>query len=155
MSDRGPGIHFPPPLLYAIPFVVGWLIHRTTPLAIATSGAWWLAAVAIGLGFVWAAVFGWAFFSLVRGGATLRPDRPTKALVTTGPYAVSRNPLYLAFGVLYVALALLVNSLWPLFFLPPAVFAIDRWVIRREERYLAGVFGQRYEEYCRRVRRWL
>jgi protein-S-isoprenylcysteine O-methyltransferase Ste14 len=40
-------------------------------------------------------------------------------------------------------------------FLPGVIAAVDRGVIRREEAYLAGRFGEEYEEYRRRVRRWV
>ncbi|MGH7700472.1 MAG: methyltransferase family protein [Gemmatimonadales bacterium] len=153
--ERGPGIWFPPPLLYAIPFFGGWLLGRGVPLAITRGEPVWLERVGVGLVAVWAALFVWAAATLVRAGATIRPDRPAKALVTTGPYAVSRNPLYLGLTVLYAGLALMVNSVWPVFLLPIPVLLIDRVVIPREERYLEATFGERYEEYRRRVRRWL
>lgn len=154
-ADRGPGIWFPPPLLYAIPFVGAWLLDRRVALPIAGPGVVWPERVGLGLVAVWAALFVWAAVTLLRAGATIRPDRPTRVLVTTGPYAVTRNPLYLGLTVLYVGLALIVNSLWPVFFLPIPVLLLDRAVIPREERYLAATFGERYQEYRRRARRWL
>lgn len=63
--------------------------------------------------------------------------------------------MYLAMAVGYLGLSLLLNNLWALLLLPVVVAVIDAFVIRREERYLAGKFGETYRDYCSRVRRWL
>jgi protein-S-isoprenylcysteine O-methyltransferase Ste14 len=63
--------------------------------------------------------------------------------------------MYVGFVAMYVGLALLMNSLWPLALLPAVVFSLELVVITREERYLRSVFGPAYEEYCRRVKRWI
>lgn len=82
-------------------------------------------------------------------------DRPTNALVTNGPYAYSRNPIYLSMMAIYLALGLMVNSFWFLFLLVP-LWLVMRWgVIAREERYLNTRFGEVYRDYRRKVRRWI
>lgn len=80
-------------------------------------------------------------------------DRPT-ALVTTGPYAVSRNPMYVAWTALYVGVALLADSRWPFVWLP-AVLAVTHRTVRREERALERRFGADYRDYRRSVGRYL
>lgn len=90
-----------------------------------------------------------------RAGTNIRPDRPALALVTDGPFRVSRNPLYLATTGLYVAIALLIDTLWPLLLLPGVLLVLDWGVIRREERYLEAKFGDAYRVYRARVRRWI
>jgi len=50
---------------------------------------------------------------------------------------------------------MLFNVGWPILLFPAAILALDRLVIRREERYLLDAFGADYDAYCRRVRRWL
>ena len=75
--------------------------------------------------------------------------------MTGGPFRYSRNPLYLGLTLLYAGVALLIPSTWPLILLVP-VLLVMRWgVIAREERYLAGKFGEPYRTYLTRVRRWL
>jgi protein-S-isoprenylcysteine O-methyltransferase Ste14 len=155
VTDRGPGVRFPPPAVYAVPFLAGWGIHRVLPLHLHPDDPLWLDALGLLLVATWFGLFGWAFWSLVTQRATIRPDRPTTVLVTTGPYAFSRNPLYLAFTALYLGLTLIINSVWPVIGLPFALFVVHRSVIGREERYLRGVFGERYEDYRKRVRRWI
>jgi protein-S-isoprenylcysteine O-methyltransferase Ste14 len=63
--------------------------------------------------------------------------------------------MYVGLALLYVGLALLLNIVWPLAFLPLVLLIIDAAVIRREERYLIAAFGEEYRSYCSRVRRWL
>jgi protein-S-isoprenylcysteine O-methyltransferase Ste14 len=93
--------------------------------------------------------------AMKRAGTNIRPDRPTLAIVTDGPFRFSRNPLYLAAAGLYLAVALLVNTLWPLLLLVPVLLVLHWGVIRREERYLEAKFGDSYREYRARVRRWV
>ena len=69
--------------------------------------------------------------------------------------ARSRNPLYLGLLAGSAGLALLAGSLWALVLLP-VEWALLQWgAVLPEERYLAGKFGSAYDDYRRRVRRWL
>jgi protein-S-isoprenylcysteine O-methyltransferase Ste14 len=90
-----------------------------------------------------------------RAGTNVRPDQPTLAVVTDGPFRYSRNPLYLGLTGLYVGVTLLADALWPLVLLGPLLGVVQRGVVRREERYLAAKFGAPYLAYQARVRRWL
>jgi protein-S-isoprenylcysteine O-methyltransferase Ste14 len=96
-----------------------------------------------------------AFLTFRRARTTVIPGRAANALVTRGPYRITRNPMYVSFGVFYVGATLWLNTWWPAVVLPVVVFVIDRFVIRAEERYLASAFPSEYAEYCLRVRRWL
>lgn len=82
------------------------------------------------------------------------PGRPTTRLITTGIFAWSRNPLYLGGVVTYISLGMLLNSLWSLILLIPAVIAAHFILIIPEERYLQIQFGEEYQRYARAVRRW-
>ena len=73
----------------------------------------------------------------------------------TGPYRLSRNPLYLGLLALYLGLALLAPTFWGLVLFPAAVLLVRWGAIRPEERFLRERFGARYDDYTRRVRRWL
>ena len=83
------------------------------------------------------------------------PIKPTTAIVATGPYRFTRNPMYVGLAALYLGITLWVDSLWPVLFLPAVLFMIQRFVIAREERYLEAKFGDQYRGYKARVRRWI
>lgn len=82
-------------------------------------------------------------------------NKPTTAIVQSGPYRFSRNPIYLAFSILVLGIACWFNSLWLLGTLASAVGLMSLVVIPREERYLERRFGAGYRGYRARVRRWL
>jgi protein-S-isoprenylcysteine O-methyltransferase Ste14 len=85
----------------------------------------------------------------------LLPGQPTDALIEEGPYRYSRNPLYVGLLALYLGLALLLPTFWGLVLFPAAVLLILWGAIRPEEQFLHQRFGAPYEDYTRRVRRWL
>jgi len=102
------------------------------------------------------ALAGWCSWLLVRQGrGTPHPfAAKTKRLVTSGPYAVVRNPMMYAVGAILVGLALWRGSigLWLCF---AAFIVYIRWFIRLyEERDMERRFGDEYRAYCRRVPRW-
>ena len=77
------------------------------------------------------------------------PDRP----VTTGPYSRSRNPMYVAWGLIHIGTGLVTNGWWLIAALP-VVFAFIHFDVICEERFLEETFGDRYLQYKRRVRRY-
>lgn len=89
----------------------------------------------------------------VRAVAEVHLERPHQ-LVRRGPYAFSRNPMYVAAAVAYVGIALVANAAWPLLLLPGVVLA-THLVVVREERFLEGRFGAAYRSYRTSVRRYL
>jgi|SRR5687768_946117 len=93
--------------------------------------------------------------ALRAAGTPVPGDRSTTAIVRTGPYRFSRNPIYLAFSLLHLGIAGVVNSLWLFVTLVPAVAVMSLVVIPREERYLEARFPSEYLAYKAAVRRWL
>ena len=102
-----------------------------------------------------AALFSYSLRQFRGAGTPVPGNKPTTAIVRTGPYRFSRNPIYLAFFVLHLGLAIWVNSLWLVATLIPTVALIAVVVVPREERYLTGRFGAEYLAYKASVRRWL
>jgi protein-S-isoprenylcysteine O-methyltransferase Ste14 len=151
-STDSPGVHFPPPLLYAGAVIAGWLLDGRWPLPI--GGAW---RTVLG----WMFVAGWAVLAASAIGLFRRKHtsmitfRPAATLVTSGPYAFTRNPMYVSLALLAVAFALFLNTWWTVLLLVPTLLIVQQLVIVPEERYLARRFGTEYEAYTRRVRRWL
>jgi protein-S-isoprenylcysteine O-methyltransferase Ste14 len=97
----------------------------------------------------------WGRNLMIRAGTNVEPYKPTTAIVDKGPFAYSRNPLYLCLLAVYLGIALLSGSGWLLILGVPLLLIMRYGVIAREERYLETKFGETYLAYKRRVRRWL
>jgi protein-S-isoprenylcysteine O-methyltransferase Ste14 len=140
-------------LVYLGALAVGFALEAVLPgTAVPAAVRWPLGAL---LGAAGVALSAGHLRAFRRAETAVRPYRPTRAIVTSGPYRLTRNPGYLGMTLASGAIALLAGALWPFLPLAAAVAVIDRGVIAREERYLAGKFGDEYHAYCARVRRWL
>jgi protein-S-isoprenylcysteine O-methyltransferase Ste14 len=147
------GIRVPPPLYYVAGFLAGVALELVLPTSWPPAGVR-IAVAALAVG-AWLALDGAAMLNFRRAGTSMVPMNPTTALVTSGPYRLTRNPMYLGMGFLYVAFAFAFGVIWALAFLPAVLVVVDRFVIAREEPYLERKFGQAYRDYTGRVRRWL
>jgi len=142
-----------PPLVYLISLLTGALGQLASPLpflpgTLAVSLGAALVAVAI-------ALFSYSVANFRAAGTPVPARKPTTVIVWTGPYRFSRNPIYLAFSVFQLGIAIWVDSLWLLASLVAAVALIHYVVIPREEQYLERRFGAQYLDYKASVRRWL
>lgn len=90
-----------------------------------------------------------------RQGTTVKPLREPARLVTEGVYRYSRNPMYLALLLAAAGIAMMLGSASPWLAVLGLGFILDRVFVRGEEKLLGKHFGPVYEDYCRRVRRWL
>jgi protein-S-isoprenylcysteine O-methyltransferase Ste14 len=142
-----------PPLVYLVSLLAGWLLELGLPFPILPAA--FAAPLGAPLVALAAALFAGSVAKLRAAGTPVPGSRPTTAVVRSGPYRFSRNPIYLAFSLLQLGIAIWANSLWLLATLAGAVLLVDRVVIRREERYLERKFGAGYLEYKARVRRWV
>jgi protein-S-isoprenylcysteine O-methyltransferase Ste14 len=152
-SSDTAGIRVPPPVYYVAAFLVGVALELIFPTSWPPFGV--RLAVALIGGGAWLALDGVATVFFRRAGTSVVPMNPTTALVTSGPYRLTRNPMYVGMACLYIALAFAFGVIWALVFLPAVIVVIDRFVIAREEPYLERKFGQAYRDYKARVRRWL
>lgn len=84
----------------------------------------------------------------------LRPER-TSALVTSGIYRITRNPMYVGMAFLLLAWAFYLSALLPFAGVPVFMLYITRFQIKPEERVLEKRFGDEFRAYAARVRRWL
>ena len=96
-----------------------------------------------------------AHAAMARAGTNVFPTRPALALVETGPFRRSRNPIYIALLGVCLAVALWVDSLVMLLLIVPVAAVLHWGVVLREERYLEAKFADAYRAYCARVRRWI
>jgi protein-S-isoprenylcysteine O-methyltransferase Ste14 len=142
-----------PPLVYLASLVLGALLQLAIPLPFLPRTL----DVALGASVVAvaAALFAYSVAKFRAAGTPVPARKPTTAIVRSGPYRFSRNPIYLAFSLFQLGIAIWVNSVWLLATLVGAVALIDTIVIPREEQYLERRFGAAYLDYKAAVRRWL
>ena len=91
--------------------------------------------------------------SAVRAASDVDLERPA-TLICSGPYAISRNPMYVGWTLLYVGGALITRNGWMVASLPVVAGPIHRDVLR-EEHMLEAAFGEEYVHYRNQVRRYL
>ncbi|CAH2599731.1 Isoprenylcysteine carboxylmethyltransferase family protein [Rhodovastum atsumiense] len=155
MSSRADtaGVIAPPPLIMAAALLGGWLLGLVLPVpSLPRPLAGWIGSGAILLAF---ALAGAAVLTMRRAGTHVDPYHPSTALVRSGPFAVSRNPIYLALILLSLGIAVLLDLAWGVLLLIPAVLVLRFGVIAREEAYLERIFGDAYRDYRSAVRRWI
>lgn len=151
---RRPATLVLPPLPYALALYAGWRLDRdwqALPLDLGPLNPWlgW-PLIAAGL-----TLFAWTLLTFHRHRTTVNPYQAASHLCTSGPFAWSRNPIYLGDWLIFLGVTLLLASAWPLAF-APLVWALLRFgVIRHEEAHLEARFGDDYRAYLGRVRRWL
>jgi protein-S-isoprenylcysteine O-methyltransferase Ste14 len=156
VSDDPPPVAVHPPVLYGGAFLLAvgleWLVPLAPRIAWPDGLRQGAASMLIVFGLCFA---GWAAWLFHRAGTGIPTWQPARRLVTRGPYAISRNPMYLGLTAAYAGLALALANPWALLLLGPVLIVMDRFVIAREEPYLEARFGQPYRDYLARVRRWL
>lgn len=97
----------------------------------------------------------WAAVQFHTHETSIRPDRGSNALVAAGPFAFSRNPIYLGEVIALVGAGIAFNRLWLVVTAPLFMTAVSRLAIAREEAYLERRFGHAFLDYKSRVRRWI
>lgn len=148
----------PPPLVMAI-FALGmWIIAVATNAAfladLANSLQWGLiillCAVGLGIG-----VGGLKSFKHAQ--TTINPLKPESAsnLVSSGIFKYTRNPMYISLTLLLCSWGVYLESAWAWILVPAFILYITRYQIIPEERAMQQLFGEEFEQYKMRVRRWL
>jgi protein-S-isoprenylcysteine O-methyltransferase Ste14 len=148
-----PGIVAWPPVLHAAAFLVVLALDWIWPWPIFDRPAYrWagLPLIVIGISIVI-----WGRITMLAAGTNINPSQPAVALVTSGPFRFSRNPLYTALMLVFSGLTLAFNTWWGFAMLIPVFIVMFQGVIRREERYLERKFGDSYRDYCAHVRRYV
>ncbi|MFM7780408.1 MAG: methyltransferase family protein, partial [Alphaproteobacteria bacterium] len=91
IPDHGPGVRLPPPVLVGGVLAVAWFAHLFFPVLLGPPlPNYGTLVLFLGIGLI-----GCSLLALVQAGNDPRPDRPDAAIVTTGPFRFSRNPIYL------------------------------------------------------------
>ncbi|HEU4476122.1 MAG TPA: isoprenylcysteine carboxylmethyltransferase family protein [Methyloceanibacter sp.] len=156
MTDDAADVAIKPPFLFLGALALGCLLSLILPIPPGLAQPNTL-ALAAGLTFV-AIGFTLAALSVRRfqlAGTSVVPGEPSTALIVNGPYAFTRNPIYIGFVLAYFGLAIMLTSLWVLILLIPVWVILQRGVVEREESYLERQFDEPYRQYKARVPRWL
>ena len=152
-TTKAPNIHYPPAIYPALAIGLGYFLQRFVPLPKPTHDSFNLT----GLVFFAAGILliGWSLRCLQKFKTTALPHRAASHLISSGPYRFSRNPIYLAFLLLVMASALTTGNLWILISVPVVMLLLSIYVIHPEEVHLRLSFGEEFEAYSYKVRRWL
>jgi protein-S-isoprenylcysteine O-methyltransferase Ste14 len=144
-----------PPVVLGAVLVAGFLLHKLFPLTILSDPGSLSKALACILFITAGVVMVSTTRVMLRKKTDPRLDRPTTTIVTEGCFKYSRNPLYSSLIMIFAGIAAYTNSLWLVLLLPVLVIALERAVVRPEEEYLEGKFGEEYLQYKNSVRRWI
>jgi len=151
-DKSGASVKFPPPIVFLVFMLLAYGFHYLRPMVIGdipnllTIGAF----VTI-LGFV---IIFIATHSFKLAQTNIEPWKPTVRIISSGIFAYSRNPIYVAFCIITLGIGLILNSFWVTFSLIPSIVVIFFIAIKKEELYLESKFGQEYLSYKENVRRW-
>ena len=152
-DKHGPGVRLHPPIIYAISILAGIGLNNFWPQAMPYglhNRAYGVMLIVIAL-----LLAGWSLYEFHKADTDVRPDKPDSALLVSGPYRFTRNPLYIVLILVQLTVAIWLDNLWVALLVILSIIVISRYAIAREEHYLETLFGQQYLDYKKRVRRWL
>lgn len=139
-----------PPMILAIAIIIAWLLGRLVPIGIAP--AW--PAIGVGLIAIALLIDVTAMVTMWRARTSILPTEPALTLITHGIFGWSRNPIYVGNIIILVGAGFWGGNGWYWLAAPVAFVAIGRLAIAREEEHLSDRFGEDFERYRARVRRW-
>lgn len=151
-DKKGAAVRFPPPLIFIICMLLGYGLHYVWPLPIMGSVILTYVGGTLVLLSLMCVFYLSRVFSRVK--TNIEPWKPTSAIISTGLYAYSRNPIYVAFAIISIGIGLMVNNGWVVMSFLPATMAVYVVAIKKEEAYLEKMFAQEYLNYKNKVRRW-
>jgi protein-S-isoprenylcysteine O-methyltransferase Ste14 len=152
-NDDSPHVMTLPPFIFLAAILVGFVVDSFIPAPFVPEAYDFqtgLVLIILSL-----ALTIWAARTFKEAGTNVDVRQPALKIVTTGPFAYSRNPMYLGMALITVGFAVWLNTLWILAALAVALVFLHSGVIMREEAYLEKKFGKQYLDYKTRVGRWL
>lgn len=148
-------LRVPVPWVFILVYLVGAGLERVMPTSVLRDngrGSSITGAVLIALG---AVIAGWGLGIFWKARTTTVPGQASAQLVMRGPYRFTRNPMYVGLTLVYLGEAGLMKQVWPIIVLPLMLAYLNWIVIPVEEAKLREVFGDQYDGYRGRVRRWI
>lgn len=152
-DSKGAAVKLPPPLITAAVILLGYGLHWIVPLPISQSPVLFTLGCTVIL--LALSIIAIAAISFFRAKTHIEPWKPTSAIISTGIFGISRNPIYIGLCISTLGAGFVLNSWWIVLAVVPLVWLLTFFVIRLEESYLQRKFGQEYHDYQQRVRRWL
>jgi protein-S-isoprenylcysteine O-methyltransferase Ste14 len=156
IKSDNPGVVIPPPFFYVAVFFLSLWAERALSIDarfLHDNRFFHLGAIVLVV--LGGLIIVFAFAQFLRSGTAIAPVRPAKSLQTQGLYAFSRNPMYTGLLILYLGFAFWIGNWWTFLFIPLLVWIVQKFVIKKEEAYLEREFGDKYELYKKKVKRWL
>ncbi len=152
-ENDSPGVIALPPVIFGAFLMAGLVLEYLFSWPVMARSAQYIAgAIVIAASFV---LMPGALRVFRRAETPLDVRKPTSAIITNGPYRISRNPIYVSMLLLYLGIGIMIDGVWILLLAAPLVLVIQYGVILREEVYLEDKFGEPYLTYKKSVRRWI
>ena len=152
-EQDAPGVIAKPPLIYLGFLALGLWLDWLWPYPLLPEMLRYiLGGALIGLGLALALASVRRFKA---AGTSFHTHKPATAILTEGPYQISRNPIYIGLTAVYAGIGVAADAPLVWLLLLPALVVMHYGVILREERYLERKFGKEYLDYKARVRRWI
>jgi len=143
----------PPPIIYIIFILLGFILSYFWPVTVLPRGLGNIVGIVVIVLSI--LIMPFVLIRFKRNETTFDVRKSATTLITDGPYKYSRNPTYVSLTLLHLGVGIFFNSFWVLLLAMPTVLVINFWIIRKEERYLQEKFGDAYEIYKDRVRKWI
>jgi len=142
-----------PPVLLVIHIFIAWLLGRFIALPIVVSPLFKSIGLGLaGIGFLLGLL---SLYAFTKARTTLNPHGSVRAIVSSGVYRFTRNPIYLGMVFMLIGFPLAFGNVWGIPLAPVFILLMNKLVIEHEEAYLEKKFGEAYTGYRSRVRRWL
>ena len=151
----GPGVRFPPPLVYLLAVLAGLAVGNWVAVAPVPIDRTLRVTVGVLLAAAGIALAASARIHFLRTGQNVIPWTPTPELIFQGPYRFTRNPMYVGMTLLTIGFGVALNNLWISLLALPALLIVHAIAVLPEEEYLSEKFGDGYRTYLTRVRRYL
>jgi protein-S-isoprenylcysteine O-methyltransferase Ste14 len=149
-------LRIPVPWVYVLTYLIALIPQFLLPLRIHSEEALTIIKISGVVLFSIGAFFAsWSLIIFHKAHTTTTPGESSRKLVISGPYKISRNPMYVSLILAYLGEAGFLTQVWPVLFLPLTILYINTIVIPLEEAVLNTDFKEDYEIYITRVRRWL
>jgi protein-S-isoprenylcysteine O-methyltransferase Ste14 len=148
-------VHIPPPIFFILCLGIALILEYLFPVKL--QGIPFLLRMNIGviLLIIACAIAVSSFIVLIRNKTPFDPAKATIRIVKEGPFRFSRNPLYLSLIIIISGIAFLVFSVWLFIAIPVLFLLLHFYAVKPEECYLSLKFGEEYQAYKNKVRRWI